>query len=69
MLVMLGRYQNCKLELPGLEIFLEYDPGMVVGISGTVIKHAVPSFEGDRVCYSYFMRNDMHEWAKALGSD
>ena len=68
MLVTLGRYQNCKLELPGLGISLEYGPGTVVGISGAVIEHAVPSFEGDRVCYAYFMRNDVHEWAKVSAS-
>jgi len=57
------------LELPGLGITLEYGPGTVVGISGKVVEHAVPSFEGDRVCYAYFMRNNVHEWAKVLGSD
>lgn len=68
-LVTLGRYRNCDLELPGLGITLEYGPGTVVGISGFVFQHAVPSFEGDRVCYAYFMRNNVHEWAKVPGSD
>ena len=63
MLVTLGSYQNCNLELPGLGISLEYSPGMVVGISGSMLEHAVPSVEGDRVCYMYFMRNNVHEWA------
>ena len=49
MLVTLERYRNCKLELPGLGISLEYGPGTVVGILGAIIEHAVPSFEGDRV--------------------
>jgi hypothetical protein len=57
------------LELLGLGISLEYGPGTVVGISGHMLEHAVPSFEGDRVCYVYFMRNNVHEWAKVLGSD
>jgi hypothetical protein len=63
-LATLGRYQNCDLELPGLGISLEYGPGTVVGIAGKVLEHAVPSFEGDRVCYAYFMRDNVHEWAK-----
>ena len=63
-LAMLGRYQNCDLELLGLGISLEYGPGTVVGIAGKVLEHAVPSFEGDRVCYAYFMRDNMHKWAK-----
>jgi len=57
------------LELPGLGISLEYGPGTVVGISGMLVEHAVLSFEGDRVCHVYFMRDDVHEWAKVPGSD
>lgn len=67
-LVTLGRYQNCNLELPGLGISLEYGPGTVVGLSGKTLEHAVPSFEGDRVCYAYFMKNDVHEWANVPAS-
>ena len=66
---MLGRYQNCNLDLPGLGLSLEYGPGTVVGISGKVIEHAVHSFDGERVCYAYFMRNNVHEWAKVPASD
>ena len=69
MLVTLGSYQNCNLELPGLGISLEYSPGMVVGISGSMLEHAVPSVEGDRVCYAYFMRNNVHEWVNMPASD
>ena len=68
-LVTLGRYRDCNLELPGLGISLEYGPGTVVGISGKTLEHAVPSFSGDRVCYAYFMRNNVHEWAKVPASD
>lgn len=64
-----GSYRDCNMELPGLGISLEYRPGTVVGISGRVLEHAVPSFKGDRVCYAYFMRNNVHEWAKVPGSD
>ena len=69
MLATLGSYRNCNLELPGLGITLEYSPGTVVGILGNVLEHAVPSFEGDRVCYAYFMRNNVHEWAEVAGRD
>jgi len=66
---MLGSYQKCHLELPGVGISLEYSPGTVVGILGNVLEHAVPTFGGDRVCYAYFMRNNMHEWVNILASD
>jgi hypothetical protein len=68
-LVTLGRYRNCNLKLPGLGISLEYGPGTVVGLSGKVLEHAVPDFEGDRVCYAYFMRDSVHEWANIPASD
>ena len=57
------------MELPSLGISLEYGPGTVAGISGYALEHAVPGFKGDRVCYVYFMRNNVHKWAKVLGSD
>src|SRR6267154_4168469 len=69
MLVTLGRYRNCNLELLGLGISLKYGPGTVVGISGKLLEHAVLSFEGDRVCYAYFMRNNVHEWANVPASN
>jgi hypothetical protein len=68
-LVTLGSYRNCNLKLPGLGISLEYGPGTVVGILGKVLEHEVPGAEGDRVCYAYFMKNNVHEWAKVPASD
>jgi hypothetical protein len=69
MLVTLGTYRNCNFELPGLGITLEYGPGTVVGLLGSVLEHAVPSFEGDRLCYAYFMRDNVHEWANVPAGD
>lgn len=63
MLVTLGRYRNCNLDLPGVGISLEYGPGTVVGLAGMALEHEVHDFEGDRVCYAYFMRDRVHEWA------
>jgi Oxygenase domain of the 2OGFeDO superfamily len=67
LLVTLGRYQDCNLELPGLGVSLKYGPGTVVGLSGGTMKHAVSHFEGNRVCYAYFMRNSVHRWAGVPG--
>lgn len=69
LLAALGSYRNCHLELPGVGISLEYAPGAVVGISGQVLEHGVPDFDGDRVCYAYFMKDSVHEWAKVPGSN
>ena len=57
------------MKLPGLGISLEYGPGTVVGLSGQAIEHAVPNYEGDRVCYAYFMRDNVHEWVNIACKD
>ena len=64
----LGRYRNCNLELPGLGLSLEYGPGTVVGLLGSTLEHEVSHFEGERVCYAYFMRDNVHEWAGVPGN-
>ena len=46
---------------------LEYGPGMVVGLLGATLEHEVPRFKGERVCYAYFMRDNVHEWAGVSG--
>ena len=67
LLVTLGHYQNCVLELPGAGISLDYGPGTVVGLSGMVLQHQVSKFEGERVSYAHFMRDNVHEWARVPG--
>ena len=67
LLVTLGRYRDCNLELPGIGCSLEYGPGTVVGLLGSTLEHAVAHFEGERVCYAYFMRDSVHEWARVPG--
>jgi hypothetical protein len=57
------------MELPGLGISLGYSSGLVVGILGKVLEHEVTDFKGDRVCYVYFMRDNVHEWANILCSE
>ena len=69
MLATSGNYGNCNLNLPGIEVSLEYGPGTVVDISGYALQHEVPCFEGDRVCIAYFMRNNVHEWAGVPASE
>jgi hypothetical protein len=67
LLATLGRYRECNLKLPGLGLSLEYGPGTVVGFYGMMLEHEVPKCGGDRVCYVYFMRDTVHEWAKVPG--
>jgi hypothetical protein len=63
LLASVGRYQDCNLDLPGLGLSLEYGPGTVIGLAGETLEHEVEGFEGNRVCYAYWMRDSVHEWA------
>jgi hypothetical protein len=67
LLASLGPYQKCNLDLPGLGLSLDYGPGTVVSLSGMMLEHEVSGFKGDRVCYAYFMKDNVHEWAKVPG--
>lgn len=67
LLATLGSYRKCKLELPGLGVSLDYRPGTVVGLSGMVVQHSVRECEGERLCYAYFMRDNVHEWSGVSG--
>ena len=68
-LATLGSYQDCLLELPGVGISLKYSPGMVVGLLRNMLEHKVGDFEEDKVCYAYFMRDNVQDWAKVTASD
>jgi len=57
------------LKLSGLGIALEYGPGIVVGLAEKVLEHEVCNFKEDRVCYAYFMRNNVHDWANVPASN
>ncbi|KDR66959.1 hypothetical protein GALMADRAFT_80357, partial [Galerina marginata CBS 339.88] len=58
-LVALGTYQRGTLELGGLGVSFQYDPGTVVAIAGRVIAHAAKC-NGDRACIAYYMREKVH---------
>jgi len=58
-----GDYKNGGMALPGLGIELMYDPGVMVAISGKIIRHGVPRVDGDRVCWAWYMRDAVHEYA------
>lgn len=60
-LVTIGEYELGRLELPGLGVRLEYDPGTIVGILGKVVRHGACEVQGERVCLAYYMRDKVHE--------
>lgn len=54
-----GNYSNGRMELPGLKLRLEYNPGTVVFLNGKVLRHGVSPVNGDRVCLAGYMRSNI----------
>jgi hypothetical protein len=54
-LTTLGEYTNGRLEVPGIGLRFQYNPGTIVGICGKVLAHGVAEVDGDRFCHvQYF---------------
>ncbi|KAF8811063.1 hypothetical protein BYT27DRAFT_7052771, partial [Phlegmacium glaucopus] len=55
----LGHYTNSQLEVPGIGLQFQYNPGTIVGLCGKVLAHSVGEVDsdGDRFCLvQYFHR-------------
>ena len=63
-LVSVGEYTQCVLAIPTLGIELVYKPGTMVAFSGRLLRHGVNAVEGNWYCLSYYMRDNIHHWAK-----
>jgi hypothetical protein len=61
MMVTLGEYSPCYLDVPGLGAKLRYDPGTAVGLLSKVVRHGVAEVAGDRMCIAYYMRDKVHD--------
>jgi hypothetical protein len=56
-----GPYTDASLSLSNLGVKLEYKSGSVVAIGGRIVQHGVEAYSGERVCFAYFMRANVHE--------
>ena len=63
-IVNVGQYDQCAMAIPTLGIELEYKPGTAVAFSGRLLRHGVNAVEGNRCCLTYYMRDNIHHWAK-----
>lgn len=59
LLVTLGPYSFLSMKLPGLGVEVSYESGTIVGILGRIVPHSVEEASGERVCVSYFMRDNV----------
>ena len=54
----LGHYSDGRLEVPGIGLRFQYNPGTMVGICGKALAHGVAEVDGNRYCLvQYFHRN------------
>lgn len=67
-LATVGPYEDGKMVLRNLGAELQYDSGTVVAIGGRVVRHEVMEFEGERVCYTNFIRAAVHERMRVQNS-
>ena len=61
-LVSVGEYKDCYLDIPTLGLKLEYSPGTIVAFSGRLLRHGVNKVDGHRCCFAYYMRDNIHNF-------
>ena len=61
-LVSVGEYKDCYLDIPTLSVKLEYSPGTTVAFSGFLLCHRVNKVDGNRCCFAYYMRDNIHNF-------
>ncbi|KIJ60687.1 hypothetical protein HYDPIDRAFT_98419 [Hydnomerulius pinastri MD-312] len=63
MMLTVGQYQEAILELSTFSVCLLYNAGTVICISGKLVHHGVSEIEsGDRIVYSFYMRESVHRF-------
>ncbi|THH05567.1 hypothetical protein EW146_g9870 [Bondarzewia mesenterica] len=62
LLATIGPYKKGIFELPGIGVSFQYNSGTVVALCGQVLTHSVSDVDGKRVCFAWFMRDNVHEW-------
>ena len=61
-LVNVGKFDHCVLDLPTLGVELLYRPGTMAAFSGRLIRHGVNAVAGNRCCLTYYMQDNIHHW-------
>jgi len=56
-------HTDCVMAIPTLGIELVYKPGTVVAFSRRLLQHGVNAVEGNWYCLTYYMRDNIHQWA------
>ncbi|KAG1901136.1 uncharacterized protein F5891DRAFT_1187832 [Suillus fuscotomentosus] len=57
-------YRQAMMHLINLGIDIAYDPGVMVGYSGRLVRHGVRVDEGDRIIWAWFVRDSIHNYTR-----
>ena len=61
-LVSVGEYKDCYLDIPTLGVKLEYSPRTTVAFSSCLLRHGVNKVDGNRCFFAYYMRENIHNF-------
>lgn len=59
MLVTIGPYLKAEMRLADVGLRFAYPSGTVVAVAGGVVRHSVEAEGGERICWAYFMRDEL----------
>lgn len=62
-LATVGDYDIGDFAISALGIRFQYPSGTMIALCGGVLEHAAEIVSGERVCWAYFMRRDLYEYA------
>jgi hypothetical protein len=55
----IGPYAGADLELTNVGLTFQYNTGVILAICGRMLRHGVSPTQGDRMCLSYYMRENV----------
>ena len=58
-----GQYNVADFAITGLGASLNYSPGTIVALCAAILEHAVEVETGERVCWVFYMRRDIFQYA------
>ncbi|KAH9912667.1 uncharacterized protein B0H18DRAFT_889505 [Fomitopsis serialis] len=64
MLLSVGGDPQLVIRFPTIPLVLPYKTGTIASFSGARLPHEVPESQAERVCVAYYMRPNIHAWAR-----
>ncbi|KIK74101.1 hypothetical protein PAXRUDRAFT_176702, partial [Paxillus rubicundulus Ve08.2h10] len=69
LLASIGTYVSTWFEVPTLGTACYYPPGSIVAVPGLLVRHRVGLTEGNRLCFTSYMRDNVHQAMGVQRSD